>query len=106
MKNLITGLAQATAVILVVACNNPEYEIGIGSTGHTEEYARAAACLGIKNVVICVNKMDLVDYSEERFNFVVKEMTQMLVKKLGFREDLLTFIPISGYHGVNLVKKS
>jgi elongation factor 1-alpha len=105
MKNLISGLAQATAVILVVACNSPEYEIGIGKTGHTEEYARAAAYLGIKKVVICVNKMDLVDYSEERYNFVVKETTQLLVK-LGFKDDSLTFVPISGYHGLNLVEKS
>lgn len=64
-----------------------EFEAGISSEGQTKEHALLAFTLGIRNVIVCINKMDRTtpkNYDEGRFNEIVKEATDFL-KKVGFK---------------------
>jgi elongation factor 1-alpha len=107
IKNTITGAAQADAAVLVVAAGEGEYEAGISKEGQTREHALLAFTLGVKQMVVAVNKMDdpTVNYSEERFNFVKKDVGSYL-KKSGYNLEKVQFVPISGYQGDNMVEKS
>ncbi len=98
VKNMITGASQADAAILVVAAKE-------GIQPQTKEHAFLSKVLGIKQFIIAVNKMDTVDYSEEKFNAIKEELTNFL-KKAGFKESDMNFIPVSGLEGENVSKKS
>jgi elongation factor 1-alpha len=79
--------------------------------GQTRQHARLINLLGVKQVIVCVNKMDcdVANYSQDRFNEVRSETIDMLAK-VGFKKDTITstipIIPISGYQGENLLSKS
>jgi len=70
IKNMITGASQADVAILMVAAPTGEFESGISANGTTKEHALLAYTLGVKQLIVCVNKMDsnVVNYSEDRFN--------------------------------------
>lgn len=105
IKNMITGTSQADVAILVVASGAGEFEAGIGKEGQTREHALLAYTMGIKQVILAVNKMDSCDYSEERFNDIKKEVVAYL-KKVGFQEKNINAVPYSGFKGDNLIEKS
>ena len=105
IKNMITGTSQADIAILVVASSIGEFEAGIGQNGQTREHALLAFTMGIKQVICAVNKMDTHNFSEERFLEIKKEVTEFL-KKTGFQEKNVKFVPYSGFYGDNLVEKS
>ena len=69
IKNMITGTSQADCALLIVASGRGEFEAGISKEGQTREHALLAFTLGVKQMIVGVNKMDdkLVNYSEERF---------------------------------------
>ncbi len=96
IKNMITGAAQADAGILVVAADD-------GVQPQTKEHSYLAKTLGIKQLVVAVNKMDIPDYKEERFEEVKEEVTTLL-KGVGFPVNQIKFIPVSAYEGENVVK--
>jgi len=70
IKNMITGTSQADVAILVIASGVGEFEAGYAKTGQTREHALLAYTLGVKQMIVCVNKMDdkSVNYSETRYN--------------------------------------
>ncbi|MFX0028956.1 MAG: translation elongation factor EF-1 subunit alpha [Candidatus Hermodarchaeota archaeon] len=105
VKNMITGASQADAAILVVSGKKGEMEVGIAANGQTREHAYLAQTLGVKQLVVAVNKADVYDYSEDRFN-EVKESVGDLLKNIGFRVKDVPFIPTSGMAMENLSKKS
>ena len=107
MKNLITGASQADCAILVVAAAANEFETGISSTGQTRDHALIAFTFGIKQLIVCVNKMDdaSVNWSQSRFEEIKGKMSTSL-KKIGYKPEEAQFIPISGYLGDNLTEKS
>ena len=105
LKNMIRGTSQADAAMLVVAASTGEFEAGFGEKGITKEHALLAYTMGIKQLIVAVNKMDSIDYSEDRFNEIKDEMTRTLTK-LGFKEANLTFVPYSGFNGYNIKDKS
>ena len=108
IKNMITGTAQADVAILMISSAPGEFEAGISSEGQTKEHALLAFTLGIRNVIVCVNKMDRTtpkNYDEARFNEISKEATDFL-KKVGFKPENIQFVPISGFLGENLIEKS
>lgn len=80
IKNMITGTSQADVAILVVAGGSGEFEAGFGKDGQTREHALLAYTMGIKQVILAVNKMDSANYSEERFTDIKKEVTDYLKK--------------------------
>ncbi|MEM3525777.1 MAG: translation elongation factor EF-1 subunit alpha, partial [Candidatus Jordarchaeaceae archaeon] len=107
IKNMITGTSQADAAILVVSARKGEFEAGIGVGGQTREHAYLSFTLGVNQIVVAINKMDdaSVNWSEERYNEVKKEVSDLL-KSVGFKIENVDFVPISAWLGENLIKPS
>jgi len=107
VKNMITGASQADAAVLFCSAKKGEFEAGIGPGGQTREHAFLAFTLGVRQIVVAINKMDdnTVNWSEERYTEIKNEVTRML-KMTGFKVDKVNYIPTSGWTGDNLVKKS
>jgi elongation factor 1-alpha len=105
---MITGASQADAAILLMSGKLGEFETGIADTGQTREHAFLAKTLGIKQVIVAVNKMDdeSVGFKESRFKEVVEKGGELL-KLVGYKmETDVKFIPVSAYHGDNLIASS
>ena len=98
VKNMITGASQADAAVLVVAAND-------GVMPQTKEHMFLSMTLGIKQLIIAVNKMDMEDYSEDRFN-EVKDEVATLLKSIGRDPKTTPFIPLSAFDGDNIKEKS
>ncbi|HEY0088494.1 MAG TPA: translation elongation factor EF-1 subunit alpha [Candidatus Lokiarchaeia archaeon] len=101
VKNMITGASQADAAILVVSGKKGEMEVGISANGQTREHAYLAQTLGVKQLVVAINKVDNWDYKEERYN-ECKEAIADLLKNIGFNVKKINFIPTSGMLAENL----
>jgi bifunctional enzyme CysN/CysC len=95
-RNMVTGCSTADLVLLLI-------DARAGATEQTRRHAMIASLLGIRHLVLCVNKMDLVGYSKQRFEEIRDEF-------IGFSERLqvydLTCIPISALAGDNVVERS
>merc|ERR1712091_582062 len=105
IKNMITGTSQADCAVLIVAAGVGEFEAGISKNGQTREHALLAYTLGVKQMIVAVNKMDSTEpkYSENRFKEIVKEVSSY-VKKIGYNPKAIAFVPISGWHGDNMIE--
>lgn len=89
--------------MLIVASGTGEFEAGICKNGQTREHALLAYTLGVKQLIVGVNKMDTVDFSEARYNEITKEVSAY-VKKVGYNPKAVAFVPISGFHGDNMIE--
>ncbi len=96
LKNMVTGAARAEAAVLIIDA----YE---GIKENSKRHGYMMSFLGIKNITVCVNKMDLVDYSEEVFEKIKAEYTDFL-KEINLCPD--NFVPISAREGDNIVSLS
>lgn len=96
LKNMITGAASADAAVLLIAANE-------GVQEQSRRHGYLLSLLGISQVVVAVNKMDLVDFSEERFNSVVTEYKAFL-SQIGL--EARQFVPVSARSGFNVDKKA
>jgi elongation factor 1-alpha len=105
IKNMITGTSQADVAILVIAAGSGEFEAGFGKEGQTREHALLAYTMGIKQVIVGINKMDSAGYNEERFTDIKKEVIDYL-KKIGFQEKNINVVAYSGFVGDNLIERS
>mmetsp|Transcript_2595 Transcript_2595/g.2844 ORF Transcript_2595/g.2844 Transcript_2595/m.2844 type:complete len:445 (+) Transcript_2595:744-2078(+) len=107
IKNMITGTSQADCAILMIASPQGEFEAGISKDGQTREHALLAFTLGVKQMIVCTNKMDdkTVNWSKDRYEEIKKEVSEYL-KKVGYQPEKIPFIPISGWHGDNMIEKS
>lgn len=108
IKNMITGTSQADVAILVVAAGQGEFEAGISKEGQTREHATLANTLGIKTMIVCINKMDdpQVKYAQARYDEIKKEMLKQLLN-IGWKKAAeFDFIPTSGWAGDNIMEKS
>lgn len=105
IKNMITGTSQADCAILIIASGTGEFEAGISKDGQTREHALLAYTLGVKQLIVAVNKMDTVKWSESRYEEIVKE-TSNFIKKVGYNPATVPFVPISGWHGDNMLEES
>jgi len=107
IKNMITGTSQADVAILVVASGTGEFEAGIAKEGQTREHALLAFTLGVKQMVVAVNKMDdkSVNWGQDRYEEIRKEVSGFL-KKVGYNPDKVPFVPISGWNGDNMIDRS
>merc|ERR1711970_376370 len=78
IKNMITGTSQADCAVLIVAAGTGEFEAGISKNGQTREHALLAYTLGVKQMIIGVNKMDNTEppYSKDRFEEIKKEVNE------------------------------
>jgi len=98
VKNMITGASQADGAILVVDAKD-------GVMAQTKEHVFLARTLGINQMIVAINKMDAVDYEQNRYN-EVKEDVKKLLQMVGYKVDEIPFIPSSAYMGDNVYKKS
>ena len=98
VKNMITGASQADAGVLVVAIDD-------GIMPQTKEHVFLARTLGIGQIIIGINKMDLVKYDEKKFN-ELKDEVGALIKSVGYKPSDVNFIPLSAFEGDNITKKS
>jgi elongation factor 1-alpha len=107
IKNMITGTSQADCAVLIVAAGTGEFEAGISKNGQTREHALLAYTLGVKQLIVGVNKMDSTEppYSESRFKEIEKEVGAY-IKKIGYNPKNVAFVPISGWHGDNMIEPS
>jgi elongation factor 1-alpha len=105
IKNMITGTSQADVALLVIASGTGEFEAGIAKNGQTREHALLSFTLGVKQMIVGVNKMDdkSVNYSQARFEEIKTEV-QGFLKKIGYNPAMIPFIPISGWAGDNMVE--
>jgi len=104
IKNMITGTSQADVAILMIAVKQGEFEAGWGAEGSTKEHMTLANTLGVKKLIVCLNKMDGCGYSKDRFDEVRANVKDWLKKKNMYKKA--KFIPISGLQGDNLIEKS
>jgi len=85
IKNMITGTSQADAAVLMIASGKGEFESGFSADGQTREHALLAQTMGVKEMIVAVNKMDdpSVNYAKERYEEIVGELKNYL-KKVGY----------------------
>ncbi|WP_214225484.1 GTP-binding protein [Pedobacter sp. B4-66] len=95
-RNMITGASTAKLAIILVDARN-------GVIEQTIRHSYLVSLLGIEHVVVCLNKMDMVDYSEEVFN-TITDRYKTLATDLSLKD--VTFIPISALKGDNVVNES
>uniref|UniRef100_A0A8I3PIT2 Elongation factor 1-alpha n=2 Tax=Canis lupus familiaris TaxID=9615 RepID=A0A8I3PIT2_CANLF len=107
IKNMITGTSQADCAVLIVAADVGEFEAGISKNGQTREHALLAYTLGVKQLIVGVNKMDSTEqpYSQKRYEEIVKEVSTYIMK-IGYNPDTVAFVPISGWNGDNMLEPS
>lgn len=95
-RNMVTGASTANAAIILIDARN-----GVTEQSHRHTYI--ASLLQIPHLVVCVNKMDLVDYSEEKYE-EIKKSFKAFAAKLAVKD--VRFVPISALKGDNVVDKS
>merc|ERR1712210_303963 len=99
--------SQADCGVLIIASGTGEFESGISKNGQTREHALLACTLGVKQLIVAVNKMDSTEppYSQARFEEIQKEVSGF-IKKVGYNPAAVAFVPISGWHGDNMIEAS
>ncbi len=105
IKNMITGTSQADVALLVISAGAGEFEAGISKEGQTREHGLLAFTLGVRQMLVLVNKMDAAGWAEERYNDIKKEVGAYL-KNVGYNPDKIIFVPISGWLGDNMLEPS
>jgi len=104
VPNMIGGASQADVAVLVISARKGEFETGFEKAGQTREHARLVKTIGVKYLIVAINKMDdpTVEWSKERYDECVNKLTPFL-KATGYvlKKDL-QFLPLSGYTGANL----
>ncbi|KAF7657307.1 hypothetical protein LDENG_00028870 [Lucifuga dentata] len=105
IPNMITGAAQADVAVLVVDASRGEFEAGFEAGGQTREHALLVRSLSVTQLAVAVNKMDQVNWQQERFQEIVSKLGNFL-KQAGFKETDVFYIPTSGLSGENLTTRS
>jgi len=98
IKNMITGASQADAAVVVVSCAE-------GVMAQTKEHIFLSRTLGVEQIIVAVNKMDVKNYDQKAFE-KVKEQVSLLLKSVGFKPEQIPFVPMASLYGDNVVKKS
>ena len=103
----VSPVSQADSAVLVVSAATGELEANLSPSGQAREHTLLANTLGVKRLIVAVNKMDLATppFSQERFDEVKKKVS-VLVKACGYSPKATTFVPVCGWGGDNLDDKS
>jgi elongation factor 1 alpha-like protein len=103
IPNMIAGASQADFAILVIDASTGAFESGL--KGQTREHSLLIRSMGVSRIIVAVNKLDTVAWSEERFN-EIKDQVSGFLTATGFQQKNIAFVPVSGLHGDNLVQRS
>ncbi|CAK9090916.1 unnamed protein product [Durusdinium trenchii] len=106
VPNMIAGASAADVGVLLISARKGEFETGFEKGGQTCEHALLAKTLGVDKLVCAVNKMDdpTVQWDEKRYNEIVKKIGAFL-KKSGYKDEQVIFLPMSGLMGDNIKEK-
>ncbi|CAA2980666.1 HBS1 isoform X1 [Olea europaea subsp. europaea] len=103
VPNMISGATQADAAILVVDASVGSFEAGLDAIGgQTREHAQLIRSFGVDQIIVVVNKMDVVEYSQERFD-MIKQKLGTFLRSCGFKDSSVLWIPVSAMENQNLV---
>ncbi|KND54356.1 Sulfate adenylyltransferase subunit 1 [Candidatus Paraburkholderia kirkii] len=103
-RNMVTGASTAHAAIILVDATRVTFENGVAQLlPQTKRHSAIVKLLGLQHVIVAINKMDLVDYSEARFN-EIRDAYVELARQLGFSD--VRFVPVSALKGDNIVSAS
>lgn len=104
VPNMISGATQADAAVLVVDASIGSFEAGMSGNGvgQTKEHAQLIRSFGVEHIIIAVNKMDVVEFSKERFE-LIKSQLGLFLRSCGFKELSMTWVPLSAMENQNLV---
>ncbi|ODV88871.1 hypothetical protein CANCADRAFT_57956 [Tortispora caseinolytica NRRL Y-17796] len=105
VPNMIAGTSQADLALLVIDSSTDAFESGFKSGGQTREHALLARSLGCRRIIVVVNKLDTVGWSEHRYTSIVEEVTYFL-SHIGFSKNSIRAVPCSGLTGENVTKRS
>jgi elongation factor 1-alpha len=105
VKNMITGASEADCAILVLSAKEGETDSAVAPGGQAREHAFLLKTLGVSQIILAINKMDDSKFSEDAYK-IAKEKGLKLVKSVGYKIENVPAIPVSGWTGENLVKKS
>ena len=108
VPNMINGAILADVAILVVSARVNEFEAGFQKQGQTREHVLLAKSLGVSRLIVVINKMDdpSVNWSQERYNYIVNQLKPFICKLCGYRikKGTVTFLPISSFAGANIIE--
>jgi elongation factor 1 alpha-like protein len=103
IPNMIAGASQADFAVLVIDASTGSFESGL--RGQTKEHALLVRSMGVQRIIIAINKLDTVSWAEDRFVEISQQVSAFLTAA-GFHSKNITFIPVSGLHGDNIVSHS
>ncbi|KAI5866182.1 P-loop containing nucleoside triphosphate hydrolase protein [Durotheca rogersii] len=103
IPNMIAGASQADFAILVVDATTGAFEAGL--KGQTREHALLLRSMGVSRIIVAVNKLDTVGWSQARFDEISQQVSGFL-SATGFQLKNVSFVPLSGLHGDNIVARS
>lgn len=104
IPKMIAGAAQADVAVLVVPASTGEFEAAFENSGQTKEHTLLVRSLGVTQMIVAVNKMDSIEWDQDRFNYIRDSLTKFL-QQSGFRTSKISFVPVSGLSGENLFQK-
>jgi signal recognition particle receptor subunit beta len=102
---MITGAANADVALLVVAAVRGEFEAGFTGGGQTKEHVLLARGLGVTQVLVAINKLDVEGWSQERYNEIQSQIKEYLLQQ-EFKPKRIRFVPLSGLTGENVKQRN
>ncbi|KIW59172.1 translation elongation factor Tu, variant 3 [Exophiala xenobiotica] len=103
VPNMIAGASQADFAVLVIDASTGNFESGL--KGQTKEHALLVRSIGVQRIIVAVNKMDVADWSEARFEEIRQQMSGFLTSA-GFQPKNISFVPCSGLEGGNILTRA
>ncbi|CCC66896.1 hypothetical protein NCAS_0A03380 [Naumovozyma castellii] len=103
VPNAIAGVSQADVAVLSIDCGTDAFESGFNLDGQTKEHTLLAKSMDVNNIVVAMNKMDSVNWSQERF-MDIKYKLSAFFEEVGFHEDQIKWVPVSGFSGQGVFK--
>ncbi|KAJ1931380.1 hypothetical protein EC988_009807, partial [Linderina pennispora] len=104
VPNMISGASRADVAVLVVDASTGGFESGFDGQGQTREHAILIRSLGVKQLVVAVNKLDMALWNEARFDDIRQRLGDFL-QSCGFASEDVRYVPVSGLKGVNLASR-
>ena len=102
IPNMIAGASQADFAVLVIDASTGNFESGL--KGQTKEHALLVRSMGVQRIIIAVNKLDTVQWSQDRFDEISQQVSAFLTSA-GFLAKNLAFVPCAGLTGDNIVRQ-
>ena len=103
IPTMIAGSSAADYALLVIDSGLNAFDAGFYREGRTKEHALLAKTLGVSKIIVAINKLELFNWEEKRYNELVEVLNNYLIDELGFKPEDIYFIPTSGFTGDNLI---